>query len=144
FSRCPRYPETAQDIDFTTLEFYMDDEGNIIVNGYLTFRNDFFRPSPRFNTMELLERGQWQRTLFSQDLVDLCATLEDPNNNIYKLASNMKQRRCPYRKGHVEYFVNVTIDIFSTLSLEFIGEWRIQSMNGKGSCTMIQYSILDI
>lgn len=144
FTDCPKYPENSQDFDLSNLEFELNDQGTIVINGPLTILNDIVSPAPLTTTIERLQRGQWRRSMFSHDVADFCASLQDPSQIYYSVTSKMEQQSCPFKPGHTERLVNVTIDMSSyPLTPQLTGDWRFMTKNKKGNCSMLLYSLIE-
>lgn len=84
---------TIADVD---LDFLVDDDENVILNGTITFKADMEDQSTVIITGEKYEQGDWHRRLVKV-LQNVCFDLFNPIDIFYQHFKDQKQ--CPYKSG---------------------------------------------
>lgn len=150
YSECPGFPKDSLDVDFSNFEFDLDDEGFIVINGNFTVLRDIEAPYPLLINSERLERGEWHPGILNRKIDSFCARLQNPTETWYPFTRQMKLRKCPFPRGHVETVRNLRLTNFPfVIPPSFIGEWKIYSesrleSDPKGNCTMLEFIVLEI
>lgn len=96
FTDCPGYKSM---IDFSTLEFGISEEGNMVFNGNFTVLTTIDSPYPLYIHSQKLERGEWRETIGFKFVKNFCQTLNSVPEFWYPVMKHLKKQSCPIEKG---------------------------------------------
>ncbi|XP_062551775.1 uncharacterized protein LOC134217035 [Armigeres subalbatus] len=123
YTNCPGYPPA---IDFSNLDFILNNDGDIIINGSFTVLKDVTDPLPMYLYSKRFERGEWREGFGSRHVENFCQTLNTKTEIWYPVMKYLRKQSCPFPKGYVAKFDNFK---YGSLPLiippNFIGEWAI-------------------
>ncbi|XP_055611586.1 uncharacterized protein LOC129758146 [Uranotaenia lowii] len=145
---CPNKPP-LKGLDLSNLSFWMNEKGEVIMDGNVTFLVEHGAPWSWIMHTQRLERGTWATGIVRKSVPDFCKSCHNPLELWSGLMKYVKIQKCPVPAGHVESFDRVNLGSFGvSVPTALIGEWNlfIETTLGKNyhDCFMVEGSVLEI
>ncbi|XP_021702496.1 uncharacterized protein LOC110676928 [Aedes aegypti] len=152
------FDQCAPDVPLITLnvsglEFSPIEGGTSMhISGSMVFMEDYVAPV-RLNLWSLrLERGTWVPGSIERTEMNMCGKLMSPLEPWFFFTRHFRQKRCPFKAGHVETLSNIEVGSFGLeLPASFAGDWKFfmeleRHLNGHlvKQCLSMSASIVEV